>query len=75
MVCVEDVHNTGAHTLKAKSNGSSNSARMQAYISGGCNEAALSCCNQQCVQNTAELVKATVVASPADCNCIHIVST
>ena len=62
-------------TLKAKSNGSNNNARMQPYISGGCNEAALSCCNKQCVQNTAELVKATMVASPADCSCNHIVST
>lgn len=57
-----------SHTLKANSNGSSSSARMQAYIRGGCKAAALSCCNKQCVQNTAELVSTTVVASPADCS-------
>lgn len=54
-------------TLKATSHGSKSSAKMQAYIRGGCSEAALSCCKRQCIQKTAELVNATVVANPADC--------
>ena len=63
----EELKNHIVLTLKATSHGNSTSAKMQAYISGGCNEAAWSCCNQQCIQKTAELVSATVVANPADC--------